>query len=138
MPVACYLKKDALAYITGSRIAILFRATARAVRPTISKEEEQQYFAHSLQVWACVLPDEAGKPPDYIKKCLRWMDDSFRMYLRNTRIIQDQHREALRALSEEVMDLVSALPDDILCLSIMSDGTAGDEDDMGEYHDNMD
>ena len=66
------------------------------------------------------------------------MGDSFWMYLRDTRIIQDQHREALRALSEEVMDLVSKLPDDILCLSIMSDGTAGNEDDMGEYHDDMD
>jgi hypothetical protein len=48
MLVACYLKKDALAYITGSRIAILFRAAARAVRPTIFKEEEQRYSAHSL------------------------------------------------------------------------------------------
>ncbi len=48
MPVACYLKKDALAYISGSRIAILFRAAVRAVRPNISKEEEQQYSAHLL------------------------------------------------------------------------------------------
>ncbi len=95
MPVACYLKKDALAYITGSRIAILFRAAVRALRPTISKEEDQQYSAHLLQVWACVLLDEAGKLPDYIKKHLCWMGDSFRMYLRDTRIIQDQHREAL-------------------------------------------
>jgi hypothetical protein len=137
MPVACYLKKDALAYITGSRIAILFRAVARAVRPTISKEEEQGYSAQSLQVWACVLLNEAGKLPNYIKKRLRWMGDSFRMYLHDTRVIQDQHHEALQASSEEVMDLVSALPDDILCISIMSDGT-GDEDDMGVYHDNMD
>jgi hypothetical protein len=98
----------------------------------------QQYSAHSLQVWACVLLDEAGKSPDYIKKCLRWMGDSFQMYLRDMCIIQDQHCEALQASSEEVMDLVSALPDNILCLSIMSDGTAGNEDDMGEYHDNMD
>ncbi len=52
-------------------------------------------------------------------------------------VIQDQHREALRALSDEVLDLVSAIPDDILCLSIMSNGT-GDEDDMGVYHDDMD
>jgi hypothetical protein len=65
------------------------------------------------------------------------MGDSFWMYLRNTRVIQDQHREDLRALSEEVMDLVSALPDDILRLSIMSNGN-GDEDDMGVYHDDMD
>ncbi len=38
MLVACYLKKDALAYISGSRIAILFQAVARAVYPNISKE----------------------------------------------------------------------------------------------------
>jgi hypothetical protein len=138
MPVACYLKKDALAYLTGSRIALHFRAAARAVRPNISKDDEQRYSAHSLRVWACVLLDEAGKSPDYIKKRLRWMGDSFRMYLRDTHVIQDQHREALRASSEEVMDLVSALPADILRLSIMSEGTAGEEEDMGAYHDDMD
>jgi hypothetical protein len=137
MPVACYPKKDALACITGSRIAILFRAVARAVRRTISKEEEQQYSAHLLRVWACVLLDKAGKSPDYIMKRLYWMVDSCRMYLRDTHVLQDQHRKALRASSEEVMDLVSALPDDILRLSIMSNGT-GDEDDMGVYHDDMD
>jgi hypothetical protein len=82
--------------------------------------------------------DEAGKSPDYIKKRLRWMGDSFRMYLRDTHVIQDQHREALRASSEEVMDLVSALPADILRLSIMSEGIAGEEEDMGAYHDDMD
>jgi hypothetical protein len=75
--------------------AILFQAAARAVRPNISKEEEQRYSAHSLQGWACVLLDEAGKLPDYIKKRLRWMGNSFWMYLRDTRIIQDQHRKAL-------------------------------------------
>jgi hypothetical protein len=95
MPVACYLKKDALAYISGSRIAILFRTAARAVRPNISKEEEQQYSAHLLQVWACVLLDKAGTLPDYIKKCLCWMGHSFWMYLRDTHVIKDQHRKAL-------------------------------------------
>ncbi len=95
MPVACYSEKDSLAYITGTRIAVLFRAAARAVHPTITKEDEQQYSAHSLQVWACVLLNEAGKLPHYIKKHLCWMGDSFRMYLRDTRVIQDQHRKAL-------------------------------------------
>jgi hypothetical protein len=109
----------------------------RAVHPNVSKEEEQQYSAHSLQVWACVLLDEVGKSPNYIKKCLRWMGDSFRMYLRDTHFIQDQHHEALQALSEEIMDLVSVLPADILGLSTMSEGT-GDEDNMGVYHDDMD
>ncbi len=95
MLVACYLKKDALAYISGSRIAILIRAAARAVHPNISKEEEQRYSTHLLRVWACVLLDEVGKLPDYIRKRLCWMGDSFRMYLRDRRVIQDQHRKAL-------------------------------------------
>ncbi len=60
------------------------------------------------------------------------------MYLPNTHVIQDQNCEALRASSKEVMDLVSALPTNILCLSIMSEGTADDEEDMGVYHDEMD
>jgi hypothetical protein len=77
MPVVCYLKKDDMAYLTGSRIAFHFRAAAKAVRPNISKDDEQQYSAHSLRVWACVLLDEAGKSQDYIKKRLRWMGDSF-------------------------------------------------------------
>ena len=51
------------------------------------------------------------------------MGDSFRMYLCDTRVIQDQHREALWALSERVMDLISAFPADIFCLSNMSVGT---------------
>ena len=66
------------------------------------------------------------------------MGDSFLMYLRDTHIIQDQHHEALRASSKEVMDLVSTLPADILRLSIMSEETAGEEEDMGAYHDDMD
>jgi hypothetical protein len=69
----------------------------------------KQYFAHSLRVWACVLLNEAGKLPDYIKKRLQWLGDSFRMYLRDPAIIQHQHVDALMAASQEVMDLISAL-----------------------------
>ena len=47
------------------------------------------------------------------------------MYLRDVHVIQDQHRKALWASSEEVMDLVSALPANILRLS------TGEEEDMG-------
>ncbi len=59
------------------------------------------------------------------------------MYLRDTQIIQDQQCEALQASSKEVMDLIDALPAKIICLSSMSNG-AGDADNMGVYHDNMD
>ena len=60
------------------------------------------------------------------------------MYWCDTHVIQDQHCEALRASSEEVMDLVSALPADILHLSIMFEEIAGEEEDMGVYQDDMD
>ena len=60
------------------------------------------------------------------------------MYLRDTHVVQDQHREALRTSSEKVMDLVSILPANILRLSIMSKETAGEEEDMGVYQDYMD
>jgi hypothetical protein len=59
------------------------------------------------------------------------------MSLHDMHVIQDQHHKALRASSEEVMDLISMLPADILRLSTMSEGT-GDEHDMGVYHDDMD
>ncbi len=65
------------------------------------------------------------------------MGNSFWMYLCDTWIIQDQNCEALWASSEEVMDLINALPAKIIHLSSMSNGT-GDADDMGVYHDNMD
>jgi hypothetical protein len=83
------------------------------------------------------LLDEAGKPPNYIKKRLRWLGDSFRMYLQDTLAIQLQHVDALREASWEVMDLISALHTDVIALSnFMTDGT--NNLDMHEYADEMD
>jgi hypothetical protein len=74
--------------------------------------------------------------PDYIKKRLRWLGDSFRMYLRNTTIIQHQHVDALLAALQEVMDLIAALPKEVIALSTMTEGT--DDPDMHKYADKMD
>ncbi len=63
-----------------------------------------------------MLLDEAGKSPDYIKKRLRWLGDSFRMYLHDTSVIQHQHVDALKTASQAVMDLLSALPDNVIAL----------------------
>jgi hypothetical protein len=71
-----------------------------------------------------------------IKKRLCWLGDSFRMYLRDTAIIQHQHVDALLAASKEVMDLISALPMDVITLSTMTEGM--DNPDMHEYADEMD
>jgi hypothetical protein len=111
MPVAAYqTKKGKVIYLTGNKIAELLRKAVKEVQPDTTPDKLKRYSAHSLRVWACVLLDEAGKLLDYIKKRLRWLGDSFRMYLRGTAIIQHQHVDALLAALQEVMDQITALP----------------------------
>ncbi len=74
--------------------------------------------------------------PNYIKKRLRWLGDSFRMYLRDTAIIQHQHVDALLAALQEVMNLIATLPKDVIALFTMMEGM--DNPDMHEYADKMD
>ena len=124
-------------YLTGNKIAELLRKAVKSVRPDTTSEELKRYSAHSLRVWACVLLDEAGKPPDYIKKRLCWCGDSFRMYLRDTLAIQLQHVDAFREASWEVMDLISAFPADVIALSnFMINGI--NDPGMHKYADKMD
>jgi hypothetical protein len=100
-------------------------------------DELKRYSAHYLRVWAyCALLDKAGKLPDYTKKRLRWLGDSFRMYLRDTAIIPHQHVDALLAALQEVMDLIAALPMEVTALSTMTEGM--DDLDMHKYADKMD
>ncbi len=58
------------------------------------------------------------------------------MYLWDTDIIQHQHVNALLAALQEVMELIAALPKDVIALSTMMEGT--DDPDMHEYADTMD
>jgi len=82
-------------YLTGSKIADVLHKVVKIVYPDISKPDLSRYSAHSFRVWACVLLDEKGKSPKYIKKRLHWLGELFRTYLRDTATIQDQHWEAL-------------------------------------------
>jgi hypothetical protein len=138
LPVAVYkTKQGKISYLTGNKIAELLRKAVKKVRPDTNPDKLKQYSAHSLRVWACVRVNEAGKLPDYIKKRLCWLGDSFRMYLRDTAIIQHQHVDALLAALQEVMDLINALPKEVIALlSTMMEGT--DNPDMHEYADKMD
>jgi hypothetical protein len=65
--VAVYKQKNSFAYITGSRVTALLRKAVKKVYPDISKDDLKKFSAHSFRVWACVLLDEAGKSPDFIK-----------------------------------------------------------------------
>jgi len=136
MPVACYSYKKKRVYLTGKRIASLFHEAVKAIHPKTSKADLSRYSAHSLRVWACVLLDAAGMSPEYIMSCLRWMGNSFRMYLRDTGIIQVKHCDILRAASQEVIDLISGsllnTPDPAGMSTLEADNT------MGNYIDDMD
>jgi hypothetical protein len=80
MPIALYkTKKGKVIYLTGNKIAKLLQKAVQKVRPDTTPDKLKWYSAHSLQVWACVLLDKAGKSWDYIKKRLRWVGDSLRM-----------------------------------------------------------
>ena len=101
--------------------------------PSTPLAEQKQYSAHSIRVWACVLLDEAGMPASYIQKRLRWMGDSFKMYLRDTSAIQGKHVDALQASSAEVMKLISTPPEDVVRLvNTMSLDTVEDENYLDE------
>jgi hypothetical protein len=72
MPITLYkTKKGKVSYPTGNKIAELLRKAVNKVRPDTTPDKLKWYSAHSLQVWACVWLDEAGRSPDYIKKSLR-------------------------------------------------------------------
>jgi hypothetical protein len=58
------------------------------------------------------------------------------MYLRDTAIIQHQHVDTLLDALQEVMDLIAALPKDVIAQSFMTEGT--DDPDMHEYADKID
>ena len=118
MPVTCYrTKKASLLHITGSRITTLICKAVKKVRPSTLPDDLKKYSAHSLRVWACVLLDKVGMSPSFIQKGLRWLGDSFKMYLHDTKAIQDKHLAALQTASSKVMALISTPPDDIVWLT---------------------
>jgi hypothetical protein len=136
MPVAVYkTKKGKVIYLIGNKIAKLLKKAIKEIRPDTTLDKLKRYSTHSLRVWACVLLDEAGKFAGLYQEEAP-LGDSFRMYLRDTAIIQHQPVDALLAASQEVMDLIAALPKDVIALSTMTEGM--NDPDMHEYADEMD
>jgi hypothetical protein len=113
LPLAVFANKSGdVKYLTGSKITEILRKAAKRAHPDWTKEQINKISAHSIRVWACVLLSEAGKQPDFIKKRLRWMGDSYMLYLRDTPKISLQHNEALNEATEAIMHLISELPDE--------------------------
>jgi len=93
-------------YLTGSKIADLLRALAKEVHPGMTTDDLSKMSSHSGRVWALVLLDEAGMSPSFIKARLRWLGDSYRLYLRDTSVIQQNHIKALNPASDEIINIV--------------------------------
>ena len=76
--------------------------------------------------------------PEFIMSRLQWMGNSFRMYLRDTGMIQDKHRDTLQAALQDVLDLIAG-PHQAAPTGGCTDLSTVDADDtMGNYADKMD
>ena len=93
-------------YPTTNKITEVFQsAVTKTCHPDLTRDENMCFSSHSIRVWAVVLLDEAGMNPDFIKSRLRWMGDSYRLYLQDTAILQTKHITALECSSYDFMVL---------------------------------
>jgi len=127
-PLAVFLNhQNQKKYLTGSKIAEVLQATASLVHPELTNDEISRFSSHSGRVWALVLLDEAGMSPEFIQFRLRWLGASYRLYLRDTSVIQRKHISALNEASNEVVQLLgknsTILPSDVPI-----------DEEMGEYN----
>jgi hypothetical protein len=95
-----------------------------------------------MSALVCSLTRQACPHPSF-KNCLRLLGDSFKVYLHDTKTIQDKHLAALQLASSDVMALIGTPPDDIIHLTAtMSDvnvpNNIVEDDQMGAYIDKMD
>lgn len=112
-------------YLTGSKIADMLRLIAKEAHPDMSKEDISKMSSHSGRVWALVLLDEAGMSPSFMKARLRWLGDSYRLYLRDTSVIQQQHIEVLKKSLDDITRLVDC---SVLPTMVPIDNDMGDYD----------
>jgi hypothetical protein len=132
VPGKCYAisdgdrQKDPTKYLTGKKISDVLHSIARAVHPDLCEDEIKRFSLHSGRVWALVFLDEAGMTPDFMKSRLRWMGKSYRLYLRDTSILQQKHVNALKKDSDDLLRLLGR-NHDILPNIVPKDN------EMGEY-----
>ncbi len=101
--------------LTGNKISDVLHTIARIVHPDLSEDKIKRFSSHWGRVWALVLLDKAGKSPGFCKSHLRWMGESYQLYLCNTLILQQKHVDALDKESSEVVKLLfisNTVPED--------------------------
>jgi hypothetical protein len=125
--LAVFVNKQGITkYLTRNKILDVLQSIARTVHPDLSEDEIKRFSPHLGRVWVLVLLDEAGRTPDFMKSCLRWMGESYRLYLHDTSILQQKHINVLCKELDKVMRLLGN-NQDILPNIVPAD------DKMGEY-----
>ena len=99
-------KQNQKKYLTLNLIKDVLQEAAKIVHPDWSAEEISRLSSHSGRVWALVFLSEANQKPDFIKARLRWLGDSYRLYLRDTAAINVQHNNALQEASDRIAALL--------------------------------
>ena len=126
-PLGVFVNKFGIKkYLTGNKIAEVLRFVAKKVHPDCTADELSRISSHSGRVWALVLLDEAGMSPAFMTSRLCWMGESYKLYLRDTSILQTKYVNALKIESDEVIKLLGSNKD-ILPNIVPIDN------DMGEY-----
>ncbi len=90
-------------YLTGGKISNDLQSIARVVHLDLSEDKIKRFFSHLGRVWAFVLLDETSMTPDFMTSHLRWMGESYKLYLCDTLILQQKHVDALKKESDKVM-----------------------------------
>jgi hypothetical protein len=131
LPLTIFKNKSGeVKYMTHQKVTDIIRKAVKTVYPDMPKDTLNKYSGHSIRIWACVCLDEVGKSTDFIKKRLRWMGESYRVYLRDTNKINEQHRDALKASLEATMALVEQIDD-----TVLEELSPEDAIQAGEYDD---
>jgi hypothetical protein len=89
-PMGVFVNKHSIVkYLTVSKISEseVLQSLTKACHLDLTRDEIMRFSSQSGRVWAIVLLNEAGMLPDFIKSRLRWMGDSYRVYLRDTSIL---------------------------------------------------
>ena len=108
-PMGVFVNKfDIKKYLTGGKITEVLQSVAKIVHPDWSADDLSRISLHSGRVWALVLLDKAGMSPAFMTSRIRWMGDSYKLYLQDTSILQHKHVHTLKKESDELMKLIGS------------------------------
>ena len=122
LPLAIFVNsKNEIKYLTADKVKEVLRAAARRAHPDWTDEMINKISAHSIRVWACVSMHEAGRDPTFIKKRLRWLGDSYLLYLRDTPKTATKHKDSLSEALQAITKLCDTLPEEVVEDTYMGD-----------------